>query len=136
MRETFKSEKKVYNLNPKKIIDFINRLEYFLETERERRSYHGTRLRPTADLYIKNKNGCKHLDFIEYSKRKDFFGKSIDISTEEVLGKDGAILGGVDLGKITISKDGSELRLKINALNRIAINPAKIYYIAEEYSIK
>ena len=130
--EEFKSENKIYELDPKRVVTFVYDLQNELDEEVKKRSEN--QMGPSGFLLFEDSKMpilklAKYLG--KYTKPKNFLNKTISILSDEVEKED--FLEPFTLGEIVMSEDGSKLTMKINESNSLAIDPKVIYDVADKY---
>ncbi len=161
MKPKFKSENKIYEIDPKRVVTFVYKLQNILDKEIKKRSqnskipsgflfFEDSKIVTLAsakylrDFYKKLQDGPiirysiirwlkETYDLNEYTKPKHFFDKTICILTDEFEKETGDFLKPFTLGEIVMSEDGSKLTLTTNNSDKLAINPKEIYDVAEKY---
>ncbi len=131
MRQTFSSEERTYDIDPTRLMDFLDELHTELRAEAERRK----KPLPLNHLFLKGPDGGAYFIL----KQEGILPLACELPGAEfyigVERSDPPVLVTDTLAEIVIAEDGNNVQLTIFGKEDLATSPEPVYRVAEKYSV-
>ncbi|MBT7902439.1 hypothetical protein HN587_01150 [Candidatus Woesearchaeota archaeon] len=137
MFEKFRSFKAEYDIAPDNLRLFVDELWAELNHSAVFRKFGSLQLASKMDFYGSGGELLYSAGSVNVSEFRDVnvAGLTIELVAKQVQGDHDTLLDDICFGQVTVGSKTEPVRLSVEGVNNLAVNPEPVYRVAEKYAI-